>query len=247
MPAEDLITVTFCSTPGVLVQEQPLASLNQYQPGELFPVRKPNAYKGQSHLPGLFWMSKLARLVSYESRLEMVVLKKLDFDSDLCEVLPQPCVLHFSSKGKRYRHIPDYLVWRPGVSPQLINVKPRKYVEAERNERAFSACERACEQIGWTYSTQSEPPRVLLANLNWLAGYRRQPPAFSQYARVLAERAWQPVSIAKLLDRVGPSALVRPVLFHLLWTRKLEFDIGRTLSDSSTVALVMQNGATVND
>jgi hypothetical protein len=57
-------------------------------------------------------MSKLERLVSYESRLEMIILKQLDFDPDLYEVLPQPVVLHFTSGGKRYRHIPDYLAWR---------------------------------------------------------------------------------------------------------------------------------------
>lgn len=38
-------------------------------------MREPRAYKGQRNVPGYFWMSKLNRLVWYESRLEMVILK----------------------------------------------------------------------------------------------------------------------------------------------------------------------------
>jgi len=238
MTADDTIRVTF-SVSGTLTQEQALTSLRHHQPDELRPVREPSAYKGQSHRPGLFWISKLGRLVSYESRLEMIILKQLDFDRDLCEVLPQPIVLHFTSDGKRYRHIPDYLAWRASTPPELINVKPRKYTGRERNQRAFSACKAACAEISWTYSTQCEPPATVLANLNWLGGYRRQPPQFARYAPVLAERAATPAPIAVLVEGLGVPSLVRPVLFHLLWIHQLQFDLHQTLSDSSIVSLAV--------
>lgn len=235
--ADVVITASFRLGSGTLLEEQPLNLLAQYRPGELRPVREPIAYKGQRHLPGLFWMSKLERLVSYESRLEMVILKQLDFDPGLHDVLHQPFVLHFCWKGKRFRHTPDYLAWRTDSPPLLINVKPKQYVPRVGNQRAFSACEAACSQIGWTYSTQSELSSVILANLNWLAGFRHPPPDLARYATALAERAADPAPIAVILDGVGLPALVRPVLFYLLWTRHLEFDITQTLSDASLVWL----------
>lgn len=236
--ANEAITASFLPASGKLLQEQPLTLLAHYRPGELLPIREPIAYRGQRHLPGLFWMSKLGRSVYYESRLEMVILKQLDFDPGLRDVLPQPFTLHFSWKGKRFHHTPDYLAWRTDAPPpRLINVKPQQYVARERNQRAFSACEAACSQIGWTYSTQSEPPPVILANLNWLAGFRRPPPDFALYATALAERAVDPTPIAVVLEGVGPPAIVRPVLFYLLWVRQLEFDINQRLSDASLVRL----------
>lgn len=230
------ITATFRAATGTLLEEQPLDSFALFQPDELRPVRKPVSYKGQSHLPGYFWMSTLNRLVSYESRLEMVILKQLDFDPTVSEVLPQPCVLHFSVDRKAYRHIPDYLVWRTDADPQVINVKPRQYVEKERNQRAFSASRIACARIGWTYETRSEPPATVLANLNWLAGFRRPPPNVDQYAQVLIERAAEPLSIRALIAGVGLPALVRPVLFYLLWTHQLNFELQHVLSDMSVVS-----------
>ena len=236
MLIDQAITATFRSASGTLLRQHSLNSFALYPPDELLPVRAPAAYKGQSHLPGLFWMSTLDRLVSYESRLEMMVLKQVDFDPSVSAVLPQPLILHFLADGKEYHHIPDYLVWRVGSAPELINVKPHKYVQKERNQRAFAACRVACSQVGWEYSTQTEPSPVVLANLNWLAGFRRPPPDLPRYGPVLIDSAAHPIRIGEILRDVGVPALVRPVLFHLLWTRQLGFDLGEVLSESSVVA-----------
>ena len=59
------------------VRDRELSLLGHYRPSDLHPVRKPLSYKGQANIPGLFWMSRLNRLVWYESRLEMVALLPL--------------------------------------------------------------------------------------------------------------------------------------------------------------------------
>jgi hypothetical protein len=219
----------------VLIRGEPLEALARYGPGELAPVRIPPAYKGSRHLPGLFWMSQLGRLVSYESRLEMVILKRLDFERDLENVLPQPFMLHFSFEGEPRTQVPDYLAWYRGRPPLLVNVKPRQYVDRESNRRAFAACKAACEQLGWSYVTESEPDATLLANLQWLAGFRRPPPDLPRYAPLLMDRLGAPMKIEELLADAGPPALVRPVLFHLLWTRLLSFAPYELLTDASVV------------
>ena len=229
------LRVSFQPATGGLIREAALESLVPYRPGELAPVRKPPAYKGARHLPGLFWMSQLNKLVCYESRLEMVILKRLDFVADLEDVLPQPCVLHFSHEGKQHSHIPDFLAWYTGRPPLLVNVKPRQYVDRERNRRAFATCESACEQTGWRYVTESEPDPTFLANLNWLAGYRRPPPDLPRYGPMLIDRLEVPMTIERLLADVGPTALVRPVLFYLLWTHSLSFDPYELLSEESVI------------
>lgn len=229
------LRVSFQPAAGGLIGDAALESFVGYGPGELAPVRKPPAYKGARHLPGLFWMSQLDKLVCYESRLEMVILKRLDFVTGLEDVLPQPCVLHFSYGDKQHSHIPDFLAWYRDRPPLLVNVKPRQYVDQERNRCAFAACESACEQWGWKYVTESEPDPTFLANLNWLAGYRRPPPDLPRYAPLLMDRLAKPITIKELLADVGPPALVRPVLFYLLWTHSLSFDPYELLTDESIV------------
>jgi hypothetical protein len=221
------------------IERRELSLLAAYAPGELLPVREPDAYQGQTHIPGFFWMSRLRRLVWYESRLEMVALKMLDFDPLLVDVLPQPFILHYRVDGKAYRHIPDYLVWRSKEPHRhVVNVKPRKSVDKPTNQRAFTACAEACSALNWSYTTQSEPPRVFLANLNWLAGYRRKPPGFAALCERMIESAATQPTIDELLAGIGEDAArARPILFYLIWNRMLEVDMLELLSDSSKVRL----------
>lgn len=235
----DAITVTIRTAAGERVERRELALLATYEPGDLLQVREPGAYKEQLHIPGFFWMSRLRRLVWYESRLEMVTLKMLDFDPLLVDVLPQPFTLHYRVDGKPYRHTPDYLVWRSDEPRRhVVNVKPRKSVDKPRNQRAFTACARACSDLKWSYTTQSEPPIVFLANLNWLAGYRRRPPGFATLSERMVECAASRPTVADLVAQSGEHpSLARPVLFYLIWSRVLEINMHEILADSSQVGL----------
>lgn len=229
--------VTLRTSSGELLSEHPLSVLAHLRSDDLAPVRSPIAYKGQRHLPGYLWMSTLGRLVFYESRLEMVVLMQLDFELPLQAVVEQPFVLHYRSNGRTYRHTPDYLVWPRGGRPLLVNVKPKRFMLHERSQRAFFVCWDTCASLGWDYTTQCEPEPVRHANLSWLVGFRRRPPRFEQYSLELMERAVEPLPIGELVKAVGTAALVRPVLFHLLWTKRLSFDLNERLSDTTLVTV----------
>ncbi len=128
-------------------------------------------------------------------------------------------------------------MWCTDGNRLLVNVKPTRYVAALHNQRAFRACLDLAHYLNWNYSTQSEPPPALRANINWLAGYRRHPPGFELYATTLVQQASYRPTIAQLLAGAGPPPFVLPVFFHLLWKRQIEFDHDVLLTSTSKVWL----------
>ncbi|MFS0755127.1 TnsA-like heteromeric transposase endonuclease subunit [Noviherbaspirillum sp. 1P10PC] len=230
-------TVSVHLKDGRIIKGEAPTFLDHLTRDDLRPVREPGVHKNQKHIPAYFWMSQLRELVWYESRLEMMCLKQLDFGIPLIGVLPQPFILHYTSDGKRYWHTPDFLVWCTDGSRLLVNVKPTRHLAAPHNQRAFRACLDLAQYLNWSYSTQSEPPPTLRANINWLAGYRRHPPGFELYATTLVERASYSPTIAQLLTEAGPAPFVLPVFFYLLWKRQIEFDHDVLLTSASKVWL----------
>jgi hypothetical protein len=197
-------------------------------------IRLPNSYKNQKHLPGYFWMSRMKDLVAYESRLEMIILLQLDFNKSVRHVVSQPFVLHYQENNRIYRHTPDFLAVYDNGAAEVINVKPRQFIHLERNRRAFSACKDAAIQMGWAYSTRCEIEPVFLRNLKWLGGYRRPPVGLCKYGPQLINAVSEPVPIGKAIKAVdGSPIMIRPVLFHLLWTGILEGDLYSRMTDNT--------------
>ena len=233
----DVPLVSVRTRDGNRLQQRELELLATFEPDDLLPIREPRARKGQINIPGLFWMSKMKDFVWYESRLEMVILKEIDFDPSTDAVVPQPCQLYLKTPEGVIRHTPDFLVWRRGRRRRLVNVKARRYLDRPKNQLAFGLCQAAAAHIGFDYSTESEPAPAFLRNLNWLAGYRRCPLRFREFSDPLIERAVKPVALAPLIKGIGPEALVRPVLFHLLWLQQLTIDMNRVLRNDSLVGV----------
>lgn len=232
---EQLISVFLAS--GLQICKREITLITKFERNELALYREPGVHRTQKHIPGFFWVSQVNELVWYESRLEMFILKQLDFTKKITAVLPQPFCLHFKADGKRKRHIPDFMVWLEGGQRLLINVKPKRHIDKPLNQRSFRACTELCESLGWTYATLSEPSPIFLANLNWLAGYRRIPANFNQFATTIIDKASKRQTVQDLLKDVGPESLVRPVLFFLMWKRQLDFDTRLLLSNTSEVWL----------
>jgi len=204
---------------------------------EIQSVRLPVSYKNQKHLPGYFWMSCMNELVAYESRLEMMHLLHLDFNKAVRYVVSQPFALHYHSNNKIYRHTPDFLAIYGNGAAEIINVKPRQFIHLERNRRSFSACKDAAIEMGWAYSTRSEIEPIFLRNLKWLSGYRRPPVGLLDYAPKLIKLATDTISIRNSIKEIGGLAsIVRPVLFHLLWTGVLEVDLHTRMTDNAILS-----------
>lgn len=199
-------------------------------------VRRPGVHRNQKHIPGFFWMEQTQDLVWYESRLEMLILKTLDHERDVAAVIAQPFLLSFSDESKVRTHVPDFLLVLKNGHSVLVNVKPKRYVDTPRNAKCFAACQHLAERLNWEYITRSEPLKSYAANAIWLNGYKRRPFALHDFRDELLCRIQQHVSIETALQGLEPAALVRPVLFHLMWSREIYFDSTRILSDETILS-----------
>ncbi len=74
------------------------------------PVREFRSYKGRQHYSGWYWSSSLARLVVYESRLELARIMLADFDPSVAGIAAQPFVLAGADGSRERRHVPDLLL-----------------------------------------------------------------------------------------------------------------------------------------
>lgn len=220
----------------IFAQHQPRQFIERALDGNIQAVRLPTAYKGQRHLPGYLWMSRMKSLVAYESRLEMTILLQMDFNKAVASVVSQPFVLHYQTGTKIYRHTPDFFVRYCDGNGEVVNVKPKQFVQKEQNVRAFEACRGAAVEMGCAYSTRSELDAIYLTNLGWLAGYLRPPAGLAIYVAPIVDAVDGPAPIQAVLARVGGSSvLTRPVLYHLLWTGWLATDLYKRLSKDSLV------------
>ena len=87
----------------------------------------------------------------------------------------------------------------------------------------------ACAQAGWEYRRIGVLDPVLAANLRWLAGYRNPrytvPGCVADLALVFAS----PLALMEGARAAGDPIAVLPVLFSLLWHRRLLADLATSL------------------
>ena len=188
-------------------------------------------------MPGFYWFATTGRHVPYESRLEMSVLIELDFAVEVTDVAAQPFRLACRRNGKVVNHVPDFFVLLRSGRGQVIDVKPADQVDKPANQAVFDVTRTACQEVGWDYVVATGPDPVVCANLSWLAGYRRLPADPFGYERLLLDRCEHPTPVVELVASVGPPALVRPVLFSLLWRQELKVDLARPIASDTLVAL----------
>ena len=202
------------------------------------PVRQPKVYHGQKHFPNLYFFSRTYKHLYCESRHERAVVMLLDFVSDTKAISTQPFGLHYTYDGKKQTHYPDIFVRTESGKVRIVDAKPKKFVNQPKNQLQFEATQIACKQVGWQYEVHTEPNRTLFTNVSWLAGFRGAAADASIYSGPLIEAcAEQPRQLDQLVTNVGPSFLVRPVLFWLLWCQYLHIDLYRPMTNATWVAL----------
>jgi hypothetical protein len=239
-PSESELLVSLTLASNEVVSRREPALIAVFERSELNQHRTPKAHTNQKNIPGLFWVSQLNELIWYENRLEMFILKQIDFSLNIKAILPQPFELHFKKDGKSGQHVPDFLVWLKDGQRLLLNVRSKRTIGTQTCQRMISVCTELCDSIGWNYSTMRNPDAIFLANLNWLAGYRRTPPNFKRLAADIINSFNGKRKIGEILIEFTPPALLRPVLFHLLWLRYLDFDNSELLTNDTEVWIAKQ-------
>jgi hypothetical protein len=181
----------------------------------------------------VFWSSTQRDHVIYESRLDLAVLLLADFDQAVCGIVAQPFLLKAAFDGRLHRHVPDFLLLTD-TGPVVVDVKPQHLVAEEKIAATLAWTNLVVQQRGWRYEVRSEPPPRRLANVRFLAGYRRD---WLFDPVLLAELRAVDMSVRRWMMRspACPSraqASVRAAVLHLLWVGHLTTDLDRPLSRS---------------
>jgi hypothetical protein len=202
------------------------------------PWRAARSARGQSHYPGFYWSETTGSHVVYESRLELARLLLADFDPAVTAIAAQPFLLRAHAGGRVRRHVPDFFLVRADESALLVNVKPAAWLADPAVAGALEWPGRLAREHGWDYEVWSGDAPVFLANVRFLAGYRRPwlLPAGLADAVLAAFRPGD--TFAALAGRTCPgcpAGTVRAAVLRLLWERRLVTDLHRRLDGDSVL------------
>ncbi len=230
-------TVRFRTAPNAGESSTPLADADPDVLVGAHPWREFRWYAGQKHYSGTYWSATERRHIIYESRLELTRLLFADFDRTVRRICAQPFMLTHESRGRTTRHVPDYLLITD-LGPKVIDVKPRRRLSQPEVVATFAWTRSAIEARGWVYQVWTEPEPLLLANIRFLAGFRREALVRGELLAALRNCSLDGLSIGSVLDLPSewPRPLRRAALFHLLWLQELRVDLRQPLTSSSTLS-----------
>ncbi|WP_244178875.1 TnsA-like heteromeric transposase endonuclease subunit [Streptomyces rubellomurinus] len=202
------------------------------------PVRPFRWAKGGRGFAGWYFSATMRDHVGYESWLERDRLILLDRDPQVTGIASQPFWLHWYDGTRNRRHAPDYFVRLADGRSRVVDVRAEDGMDEETHE-AFAATERACRAVGWEFEWARRPEPVFMANVRWLARYRRtrcrRPPTVVER---LVEVFREPKGLWEGAELVGDRLQVLPVLFHLLWSGVLGTDLVGGLMESDSLVWV---------
>lgn len=200
------------------------------------PWRRARSARGQAHYPGYYWSVTARAHVVYESRLELARLLIADFDKDVVAIAAQPFLLKARIGGRVRRHVPDIFLVRADQSAQLVNVKPARELADPKVAEALDWPGRLARAHGWAYEIWSGEDPLYLANLRFLAGYRRPWLVADSLAGEVLAGIRPGDTFASLTHRAGrdhrPGA-VKAAALQLLWDQRLTTDLRRRLDADS--------------
>jgi hypothetical protein len=191
---------------------------------------------------GTYWSATQRDHVIYESRLELANLLLADFDPAVHHIVAQPFVLHAEVGGQLRKHVLDYLL-DSDHGPVVVDVVRHERMIQPKIALLCAWTREIVESLGWSYLAVNEPPRIRLANVRFLAGYRREwlinQCVLDQMRSCRGQFAG--MSIVDAEQSVGghPQALVRTALMHLLWRREYRVDLDAPLRPSTLLEVAL--------
>jgi len=198
------------------------------------PIRRGHNYQHRRNYEGLYWCAGTGSHVWYESMTEYISLMYLDHTTMLTAVAAQPLCLVFEDGT---RHYPDYFAALQSGRRILIDVKPHGRMD-EVVRTQFDKTAAACRLIGWDYDVLHGLPTVPRHNLEWLAAYRHpwNTPSDQDRSRLLLFLA-QPRELREAMTFLSPGgpAFAAHNVYHLMWSRDIDFELDAPLDWSTIV------------
>jgi hypothetical protein len=203
------------------------------------PVREFRWFRGRRFYSGWYWSATTGGLVAYESRLELARILLADFDPDVVGIAAQPFQLIGRDGAVLSRHVPDLLLQQADGGVLVVDVKPAHRIDDPAVRAVFDWTASVVGWRGWRFEAWFGADAVLLANVAFLAGYRRpQVVDQSLVDDVRAAAACQQTIAGAERTVDAPVSRVRPVLLHLLWCGRLRTDLSTPVGPTSRVEVV---------
>lgn len=226
---------------GETVPDRPLRQVTAARVIAAAPWRMTRSARGQAHYPGWYWSATTGGHVIYESRLELARLLLADFDPGVVAIAAQPFPRLAPGGGRFRRHVPDFLLVHADQTVRVVNVKPASRLADPAVAEALAWPGEVFEARGWVHEIWTGADPVLLANVRFLAGYRRpgMPPEAVTGAVLGLVRPGE--CLGGLLDRLErgwPRPLAKAALLRLLWQRRVSTDLTRPLDAGSVVEVI---------
>jgi hypothetical protein len=216
-------------------RREPLSSCRGTRFEDALPARAFRFEKGLQSFAGWWYFATTESHVGFESWLERDHLMLMDFDPDVVAVSSQPFWLRWTDgKGRARRHAPDFFARRGDGTAVVTDVRPDARVPAKDAE-VFAVTALACEAAGWDYRRAGDLDPVLAANVRWLSRYRHRRCLVPEVAADLLESFAGGRGLFEGAEMAGDRLRVLPVLFHLMWCRRLSADLTVPLGASTVV------------
>ncbi len=202
---------------------------------DVLPAREFRFEKGLRNFAGWWYFATTGTHVGFESWLERDHLMLMDFDPAVAAASSQPFWLHWHDEGdEARRHVPDYFVRRRDGSAVVVDVRPDDRIP-ERDAGTFAVTAAACEAAGCEYRRSGDLDPVLVANVRWLSRCRHPRCLVPGVAAVLLEAFAGGRALFEGAELAGDRLRILPVLFHLMWQRRLTADLSVPLGTATAV------------
>jgi hypothetical protein len=118
------------------------------------------------------------------------------------------------------------------MGPVVVDVKPPRQVLKPVVAQTFAWARRAVDSRGWSYEVWTGVPPVYLANVRFLAGYRRAQHFRSEIVDRMSSADLLGMTVAEAIcsQNQWPNEVVRATLMHVLWRQEFTVDLMRPLS-----------------
>lgn len=222
------------------VTEKPFRQVRYGQVLDAVPWRSVRSRHGEAHHSGMYWCATMGRHVVYESRLELARLMLADFDPDVTAIAAQPFRLRARVGSRMRRHVPDFLLVSADHQVRVVNVKPVEQLSDAAIAEALAWPAELIETHGWSHEVWSGDDPVLLANVRFLAGQRRDGLLDQAVLQEVFDAAEDGITIRDLLGRLAGAVepwLAKPAVLRLLWQNRLCTDLHRRLDGGSVLGV----------
>lgn len=114
----------------------------------------------------------------------------------------------------------------------MVDVKPPGHLIKPVVAQTFAWTRKAIEERGWSYEVWTGVTPTLLANIQFLAGYRRRRLFRVEVVERMSAPDLMGLTVAEAISRQDgyPPEIARSALMHVLWRQHLTVDLSRALS-----------------